>query len=218
MVLDSYRQSADRLLMPMARRMARVHPDLLTWGALVGAGLAGWLIYSGGRVALLGAFGLLVISSLLDALDGKVARITAKASPRGDFLDHTLDRYSDIFILGGVAFSIYCSPILGFVALMGVLMTSYMGTQAQAVGLGRMYGGLLGRADRLVIIMVTLLLQGIVDPGGTLRWSPVGTGLTALGWAMALFAVLGNATALYRAARIWGGLRPRKDPGRGGKP
>ena len=37
---------------------------------------------------------------------------------------------------------------IGVFALTGVLMSSYLGTQAQAVGVGRYYGGILGRADR----------------------------------------------------------------------
>ena len=52
-------------------------------------------------------------SSLFDALDGKVARITDSSSARGDLLDHVFDRYSDIFILGGITFSPYCPMEVG---------------------------------------------------------------------------------------------------------
>ncbi len=196
----------------MARRMTHIHPDVLTWISLAAIAPAAWLIYIGGRAALLGAFGLVLLSSLMDALDGKVARITAKASPRGDFLDHTIDRYADILLLGGIMFSPYCSTFLGFLALVGVLMTSYMGTQAQAVGLGRMYGGFLGRADRLVILLVALFLQGVVDPGASLAFGAAGALFTFLGWAMVVFTLFGNATAVYRGLRIWRGLsRARRE-------
>jgi CDP-diacylglycerol--glycerol-3-phosphate 3-phosphatidyltransferase/archaetidylinositol phosphate synthase len=43
---------------------------------------------------------------------------------------------------------------IGVAAVVGTLLTSYLGVQAQAVGVGRYYGGILGRADRLVIIML----------------------------------------------------------------
>lgn len=213
MVLDSYRLQADRLLLPLARRMTHIHPNVLTWTSLAAAVPAAWLIYVGGRTALLGAFGLVLLSSLMDALDGKVARITAKASPRGDFLDHAIDRYADVLIIGGVAFSRYCPTFLGFLALVGVMMTSYMGTQAQALGLGRMYAGYLGRADRLVILLAALLLQGIVDPGGSLPFGLAGLTLTFLAWTMAIFATLGNATAASRGLRIWRGLSRAKREG-----
>ncbi len=206
MVLDAYRQQADRLLLPMARRIAWVHPNVLSWVSVGLAAPAGFLIYTGGRGALLGALGLVTLSALLDALDGRVARLTSKASLRGDFLDHTFDRYADILVLGGVMFSPYCPVFLGFLALVGVMMTSYMGTQAQAVGLGRLYAGYLGRADRLLILLFALLLQGAVDPGASFRLGLQPVTFTILGWAMALFAVLGNATAVYRALRIWRGL------------
>jgi len=77
-----------------------------------------------------------------------------------------------------------------------------MGTQAQAVGLGRLYGGALGRADRLVILGVVTLLQFAFDSAGT----PLGlepARFTVLGWAMVLFAVLGNVTAIQRAISVW---------------
>lgn len=213
MVLDSYRHQADRLLLPVARRMTHIHPNVLTWISLAAVVPAAWLIYVGGRSALLGAFGLVLLSSLMDALDGKVARITAKASARGDLLDHTIDRYADVLIIGGVTFSRYCPTFLGFLALVGVMMTSYMGTQAQALGLGRMYAGYLGRADRLVIVLVALLLQGVVDPSGSLALGPPGLAPTFLGWAMLIFALLGNATAASRGLRIWRGLSRAKREG-----
>lgn len=212
MVLDSYRQQADRILLPLAQRMSNLNPDALTWASLAAAAAAAPLIFIGGRFPLLAAFALILASALLDALDGKIARITSRASLRGDFLDHTIDRYADILILGGVMFSPFCPPLLGFVALVGVFMTSYMGTQAQAVGLGRLYAGYLGRADRLVILLLAVLLQAILDPTGVLRLGLLPVAFTLLGWAMVIFATLGNATAVFRAVRIWRGLARSSQP------
>ena len=66
----------------------------------------------------------MMLNALLDALDGKVAKATGWASVRGDFLDRVLDRCADVFILGGIAFSAYCPPALGFLAMLGMLPTS----------------------------------------------------------------------------------------------
>ena len=203
MVLDAYRHLADAVLDPIARRLSNVSPNALSAAALVSAGFAGIsFLFPGGWPLALGAF-FVFLNALLDALDGKVAKITGKASRRGDFLDHVLDRYADVLMLGGLAIGPYVPVWLGLLALVGVLLTSYMGTQAQAVGAGRDYRGILGRADRLVILVAAAVLQAGFDPEpirdlgiGPLRYS-------ILGWAMVLFAVLGNLTAIQRAVSTW---------------
>ncbi len=203
MVLDAYRELADAVLTPLARRLSAVPPDVLSWAALLCAGLAGVaFLLGGGGLLVLGAL-LVLLNALFDALDGKVAKMTGKASSRGDFLDHVLDRYADVLMLGGLALGPYCPAWLGLLAIVGVLLTSYMGTQAQAVGAKREYGGLLGRADRLVILVLAALLQAGVDPSGRVLLGAGALALTVLGWAMVLFAVLGNLTAIQRAASTW---------------
>ena len=204
MVLDRYRNLADRFLVPVAMRMIRVNPNTVSWVAFLAAVGAGIGFFLGGGAFLSIALVLMLVNAYLDALDGKIAKLAGKASARGDFLDHVLDRYADVFMLGGVAFSaMYCHLWVGTLALLGVLLTSYMGTQAQAVGQGRSYGGLLGRADRLVLLFVGGFIQLLVAPsGGTF----FGTGILTFGpleWFMVLFAVLGHATAVQRAVKTW---------------
>jgi archaetidylinositol phosphate synthase len=74
-------------------------------------------------------------------------------------------------------------------------MSSYLGTQAQAVGVGRYYGGMLGRADRLVLIMVV----GIVELLVPMTWY----GLDWIGWMLVLFGIFGHFTAFQRFAYVW---------------
>ena len=104
-------------------------------------------------------------------------------------LDHVLDRYADILIISGLAAGVG-QYALGLAAITGVLMTSYLGTQAQAVGLDRVYGGLLGRADRLALIGVVATVAAVIDA--------TALGLTAVGWLLVIFAVVGHLTALQR--------------------
>src|SRR2546427_2998918 len=207
MVLDRYRAFADRILVPVASRLIRVNPNLVSWVAFLGAVGAGVAFFFGGAGFLGLALGLILVNAYLDALDGKIAKMTGKASMRGDFLDHVLDRYADVFMLGGIAFNAtYCRLGVGTLALLGVLLTSYMGTQAQAVGQGRAYGGVLGRADRLVLLFLGGLIQLIIAPSGGTTW---GVGVLTFGpleWFMVLFAVLGNATAVQRAVKTWRGF------------
>ena len=209
MVLEAYRHVADAVLEPMARSLSGVSPNTLSALAFVAAALAGVAFYIGGGLFLGFAFLFVLANALLDALDGKVAKLTGRASARGDFLDHVLDRYADVLMLTGIALSAYCPVWLGLLAILGVLLTSYMGTQAQAVGLGRLYSGALGRADRLVILGVVTLLQVTLDPTGTRSIGVGATGFSYLGWAMVLFAVLGNLTAMQRAAWTWRRLSAR---------
>lgn len=163
MGLDSYRKNATPALEKISGMFMRFNPNTLTIVSFLLALLSGILIAISGRYIsawyLLAAFFSLIFSSILDAMDGFVARKKGIGSPAGDMLDHTFDRYSDMALLSGFAFSIFGNVYLGILALGAVFMTSYMGTQAQAIGLKRNYGGVLGRADRLVIMMIILLLQ-----------------------------------------------------------
>jgi len=202
-VLDTYRHVADAVLDPIARRLAHVSPDALSWAALVSAAFAGtFFLFRGGWALGLAAL-FVFLNGLFDALDGKVAKMTGKASRRGDFLDHVLDRYADVLMLGGLAIGPYCPVWLGLLAVIGVLLTSYMGTQAQAVGAGRDYRGVLGRADRLVILVIAAILQTGFDPNAIRDLGIEPLRYAILGWAMALFAVLGNVTAIQRAVSTW---------------
>lgn len=207
MVLDSYRKTANRLLTPMATRLQSISPNTLSWISLLAAGLTGLFLALAGfldaSLALGLALGALVVSALLDALDGEVARLRGTASPRGDFVDHVFDRYADILILVGIFFSIYARAWIVLFGLIGVLMTSYLGTQAQAVGLGRIYGGLLGRADRLVILLLLLILHLVFDPDATRLVGIAPLAFSIMEWGLLLFGVLGNFTAIQRAVIAW---------------
>ncbi len=200
MVLDKKRDSVDPALSVVAKRFSKVNPDVLTWLALVFAVLSGMFFYfSSVEMELLNYYlffaALFVfLNGLFDAVDGKVAKIANKTSLRGDFLDHALDRYADVFMVGGLALSSWCRPSIGLLAVIGMLLTSYMGTQSQAIGHKRDYSGLLGRADRLVLLMIFPIVQHIA-----LRYSlqlPWNT--TVLEWGLIYFAVVGNITAVQR--------------------
>jgi archaetidylinositol phosphate synthase len=216
LVLDSYRRAADRILTPLAVRIRRVTPNLLSWIALITAGLSGLSLYLAhfidGTITLAAAFVFLAVSSLLDALDGKVARLRGLASPRGDLLDHVFDRYADVFILAGLFFSPYARPEIALFGLLGVLLTSYVGTQAQAVGVGRIYGGILGRADRLVILLVVIALHAFLDPNAALFLGVGALNFLMMEYSLLLFGVLGNVTAVQRMVQAWNSLGGRGDP------
>lgn len=180
-------------------------PDLFSLLSLFCAAFAGLFFLLSCKSASFNLFLILAcifvcLNAILDGLDGILAREIGNASKKGDFLDHVIDRYSDMFIIGGIIFGGYVSWEIGIIAVIGVLLSSYMGTQAQAVGLNRMYGGLLGRADRIVLIIgatvLTLLYPYPVPASGPFSFS-------FLGWAIVIFALLGNVTAVQRFVYSW---------------
>lgn len=147
------------------------------------------------------------LNALFDVLDGKVARLRSMSSKRGDFLDHVLDRYADVFIIGGIILSPYCDYRIGLLALLGVIFTSYMGTQAQALGLKRDYSGLLGRADRLLLLIIfpTFQLFFVILNWTFLEVTFLGYdfSLNLLDGLMLWFAIAGHTTAVQRAYNTW---------------
>ncbi len=200
MVLDGMRERIDPLLTVIAKQFMAINPDLLSWCALLFSLVAGMFFFFSNPSSerqnffLLFAVLFVFLNGLFDAIDGKVAKLTFKASARGDFLDHVLDRYADVFMVGALALSPWCRPPIGLLAVVGVLLTSYMGTQAQAVGYKREYSGLLGRADRLVLLLIFPVVQHLVlGVSFTLPW-----GVTIIELVLVYFAVVGNITALQR--------------------
>lgn len=193
MVLDSYRSLADRILIPASKPFLKMNPNSISALSLALAVLTGLFFYLGGFLILLSFFTLL-LSALFDAIDGKVARTRGISSRRGDLIDHVFDRYADIFIMLGFIFSVHAQLSVGLIAVIGVLLTSYLGVQAQALGLKRNYSGILGRADRLVFMLVFILLQFFLP----FRYTIYGVMLTPINILLLWFAVAGNITAVMR--------------------
>lgn len=194
MTLDQYRASAKVWFDPLVSIAirCRLTPNFFTIAALIASAAAGLFFYlrmeSWAIVAV-------ALNAFCDAMDGAVAREMKVQSMRGDFLDHAVDRYADIFIITGIFAGGLVPWQIGVFALTGVLMASYLGTQAQAVGVGRYYGGVLGRADRLVLILVAGIV-GLVVPVSIY-------GLSWLGWLLVLFGVFGHFTAFQRFLYVW---------------
>ena len=139
------------------------------------------------------AGGAVQASSIVDGVDGDLARHKNIATRFGGFFDAILDRYSDVAILGGltywsVTFEERLSPeptaIIGVLAIVGALMISYSRARAEA-SLGFTFQGLAGnlasRDSRLLIVMIGAIL---------------GQGLACL----AVIAVLSNSMVLWRLA------------------
>lgn len=199
MTLDDLRSKSLIVTEPLAALAERAgaSPNLISLLSMIFALAAGALYYlSAADASLLYLAALMVLlNSTFDAIDGALARRMGQAEPKGDFLDHVIDRYADMAILAGIVLAGYVSEAWGIFAVMGVLLTSYLGTQAQALQLGRLYGGIMGRADRLILILAATVANALY-PGDL-------AGLSILGWAVILITVASHITAFQRIVLIW---------------
>ena len=200
MVADDYRDLGTKILMPLAN-VIPLGPMGISLLSLITALTAGYSFAVGDLDSnkpylLLGSL-MVFLTAVFDALDGIVARERNLSSKRGDLVDHTLDRVADIIIVGGVALGPLVDITVGFSAIIGILMLSYMGTQAQAVGAGREYAGLLGRADRLVVLSIVTIIQYFDEGYGDLNYMTL---------MCCTFAIVCTLSAIYRFQRIWNEL------------
>ncbi len=211
MVLEGYRRSLDLFFDPFVKIFAFLGPDFFSYLSVIFAILAGIVFGFSGEWAPNGDPWLLLIALLLvgfnsiaDTMDGRVARHTGKESAAGDFLDHTFDRVSDVVILCGIALSPYSNTIFGLLAVVFVLLASYMGTQSQAVGCGRDYKGVMGRSDRMVLLLFVIPVQFIIEAGwGIQGWRLLHLAgsshvVTPLEMLLGAFLVGGAITAFTR--------------------
>jgi len=195
------------MLEPIAAKFIKANPNTLTIISLILAFLAGFMIYLSIDILLIFASISIFLSGFLDVLDGKVARMRHMESKEGDFLDHVVDRYSDILIIGGIALSRYSNGPIAATALVAVLMASYMGTQSQAVGIGRDYRGILSRADRIAILTFLPLFQFIFLVLNVEMPSVGGYTYSLTDYVMLWFVIAGFWTAIYRGITTWKALK-----------
>jgi CDP-diacylglycerol--glycerol-3-phosphate 3-phosphatidyltransferase len=189
------RRLAARSMTHLAR--TRISPDALTFAGVALCAAASIVVYFEYRSELLcfwlGAT-LFVIGSMLDILDGALARSSGKGTPFGAFLDSTTDRMSEGFMLGAIAlvFSRDGNEValaFTFAAVSGSFLVSYTRARAEALGL-KGDVGIGSRAERVVVIVTGLVFA----PWGLLPWAIYF--LTATAWITVLQRVLAVRTQL----------------------
>ncbi len=156
MVLNRYRTSFKRYLETLVRPLARagVTPNQITVAGLFISLIGAYLFYRNEQ--LIGAL-VLLVGSLIDALDGTLARLTGRSSRVGAFLDSTFDRISDGAVLFGIALGGLVSWKVAFIAFMGSYLVSYERCRAELAGSGKLAVGIGERAERLMVIIITAL-------------------------------------------------------------
>ncbi len=139
-----------------------IKPNALTLASLVPSIAAAYFIGTG-HFLLGGA--LVLVSGLLDLLDGALARFTKQATKFGAILDSTVDRVSEA--------AIFCGLLIWYVpkgavleagailaALIGSFLVSYIRARAEGLGL-ECQVGLFTRAERVIVLAIGLLVNQV---------------------------------------------------------
>jgi CDP-diacylglycerol--glycerol-3-phosphate 3-phosphatidyltransferase len=177
-----------RLIDPVADWLVRrnVHPNTITAIGTLCTVLGG-VIYGTGHIRTGGLF--LGVTALFDVLDGTVARRSNRSSTFGAFLDSSLDRLADGFVLGGLAVFYALNQthhsrasvpmmVVCLLGLIGAYLTSYTRARAEALGIDAKVG-MLQRPERVVLLSAP---QGLF-------------GLALNGWVLAIIIVILTVTA-----------------------
>ncbi len=132
-------------------------------------------------------------------LDGQVARLGGMTSRFGALYDSVLDRYCELFTLGGIAYYMFCTgyqvgALITFLAMVGSVMVSYVRARAEGLGI-ECKVGFMQRPERVVVTSVAALAAGMTG-----MWAdPVKfDAMIILEVAMGIIAVFANITAFAR--------------------
>jgi phosphatidylglycerophosphate synthase len=183
----------------------RIPPIAFNWAG-VAFGAAAGVAYGFGALAAGGW--LVLLGGAADIFDGRIARARGMASKAGAFIDSTLDRFAETFAFMGLAVWYRGSAwgvLMTVLALGGSLLVSY--ARARGEGLGVHYkGGLMQRAERLVLLALASLLDPVLVAGA--GWT---RGRLLLG-VVAFIGLASLATALHRTIAIARALEREENP------
>nr|WP_206760544.1 archaetidylinositol phosphate synthase [Sulfolobus islandicus] len=160
-MLTRIRRQIKRIIEPLAKTLAKfgVGANVITLLGLIFA-----IIYYFEIMRTNIALGIvfLVISAIMDGIDGEVARVSNTASPLGSFLDSTLDRIEDILYISAFIFLGFTSYLVAITV--GLSLTiSYIRAKAESLGLKIEGRGIIERGERIIFVFIILLLYLIVS-------------------------------------------------------
>ncbi len=172
------------LFIPISRFLSkkRISPNLITFFGTLISLFAGFLFYLG-QTLLAGLS--VILSGLMDIIDGQVAKLSGKETRFGGVLDSSLDRYSEIFIYIGISLFFFkkgdtITSFATIFALLGSMLVSYVKARAEGAGIP-LKSGFFQRAERFFLI----------SSGGIL-------GVEILRVFMYIIALVSHITAIQR--------------------
>jgi archaetidylinositol phosphate synthase len=212
-VQESWLASIEKraLIWLAARTPETIGPDHLTAlgvAAQFGAG-AGYALAASNRYWLLAVIACLALNWLGDSLDGTLARVRQRQRPRyGFYVDHMVDSFGALALMGGLAMSGYMHPAIAtglLIAFLLLSIQSYLATHA--LGEFRISFWKFGPTElRILLVAGNLALLWRAEVhffGRQLRLLDVGgaIGVVAMG-VMVVFFTAQNTIRLCREERI----------------
>ncbi|MBA4386014.1 MAG: CDP-alcohol phosphatidyltransferase family protein [Anaerolinea sp.] len=102
---------------------------------------------------------VMVIMIITDVLDGATARAGNSGTPFGGVFDHSIDRYVEFALIGGLMVGEYVSPLVGIFIISGMIMASYVRAAAESIGgIKNCVVGLAGRQEKVILLIIGLIL------------------------------------------------------------
>jgi archaetidylinositol phosphate synthase len=189
-----------RFLDSFAEKIKFIHPDIISYIAFIIALLTGYLFFHSGRLSyfLIVCIILIILRMTLNTLDGLIALKIRRTSMKGKIMNALPDRYADVFVVGGIAFSSLCDIRIGAIALISMLLVSYSGMLGKAIGVTWQQHGPLDKVDRLFLIMGISLIQFIKIKTSGPIFIMLGFKFTVMEWGMLLFILLAQITVINR--------------------
>lgn len=189
MVASKLRQITNKILNPIGSKIAKtgLKPNHIT---LIGFLLGIPITYFYTTQQPLLALTTIIISGIMDALDGAVARATGNTTKFGAVLDAVLDRYVEFFIIIGIALGKYAEWPYATIALFSSIMVSYTRARAESTGgLQNCAIGLFERQERLLTIIIATLILPLYNK--------------ALQIALIIITILSQITVIQRLHYTW---------------
>ncbi|MHC1605020.1 MAG: CDP-alcohol phosphatidyltransferase family protein, partial [Candidatus Methanofastidiosia archaeon] len=156
-MLARYRKRYQQTFLGVGKFVAKsgISPNILTIFSLLPAAVSAYFFY---KNDVLMGLAFILITSFVDVLDGSVARAAGKTSLFGKVLDHSLDRYVEFIIIGGIALGGLATFPAVLFALSGMMMASYIRAKAEGEGAKNCDIGIMDRAEKMIILMIGCLL------------------------------------------------------------
>jgi CDP-diacylglycerol--glycerol-3-phosphate 3-phosphatidyltransferase/archaetidylinositol phosphate synthase len=158
-LLGRLRAAYEEAMQPVGKILGRVGltPNMISTLSLCVAVLAA--IAYASRSPVLGAIGLL-ISGLIDMLDGTVARAMGTVSRFGAVYDPVLDRYAEFVVLFGIGLGGLVDWVWVVFGLFGMVMASYARARAESAGgLESCRVGIAERQEKIILLLIGSLVQ-----------------------------------------------------------
>jgi CDP-diacylglycerol--glycerol-3-phosphate 3-phosphatidyltransferase len=168
MAVYSLKPAFRRALSPLGRGLIRagISADVVTLSGVAFAALGGlgvWLGRRGEAWLLLLPLGAL-LRTAANALDGWIAQETHTSRPLGEVLNETADRVGDVAIFLPVAFINGVPVLLVAGVLSAILVTSFVGVAIKAAGGPRVYAGVMGKPDRMLVMGLAGIAAMFIEP------------------------------------------------------